>query len=237
MISTIRVISKGESDSKGDDLLAEIKRTLNIRSIEKIRTAKVYKLENISKSGLKEFAEKVLCELIDQEYTVDKPIIKGADKVIEVAYKPGVMNPEIASIKKAAKDLGIDLKAADSSYEYAFFGKLNEADSQKIIKRLLVNDTVEQIVRSQPTTLLISGKAGSTEIIKIREMTDKNLMNLSNDKLFLNLEEMKVIQNYFKKIKRDPTDCEIEVLAQTWSEHCGHKTFKAKLTIDGKQKE
>src|SRR3990167_5250609 len=47
---------------------------------------------------------------------------------------------------------------------------------------------------------------------------------------------MKVIQNYFKIIGRDPTDCEIEVLAQTWSEHCVHKTFNAKLIIDGKKK-
>src|SRR3989338_960749 len=50
-------------------------------------------------------------------------------------------------------------------------------------------------------------------------------------------EEMKVIQNYFKKINREPTDCEIETLAQTWSEHSGHKTFKAKIMINGEEKE
>src|SRR3989304_8375253 len=62
-------------------------------------------------------------------------------------------------------------------------------------------------------------------------------MNLSKDRLFLNVEEMKLIQNYFKKIRRDPTDAEVEILAQTWSEHCVHKTFKAALTINGKKKE
>jgi phosphoribosylformylglycinamidine (FGAM) synthase-like enzyme len=64
----------------------------------------------------------------------------------------------------------------------------------------------------------------------------KDCLSLSKDKLFLNLEEMKIIQSYFEKIKRDPTDCELETLAQTWSEHCAHKTFKAKLIVDGKIK-
>ncbi|MEO8393675.1 MAG: phosphoribosylformylglycinamidine synthase subunit PurL, partial [Chloroflexota bacterium] len=32
---------------------------------------------------------------------------------------------------------------------------------------------------------------------------------------------------YFEAEKRDPSDAELETLAQTWSEHCVHKTFKA----------
>ena len=68
-------------------------------------------------------------------------------------------------------------------------------------------------------------------------MDDEKLLNLSKDKLFLNLEEMKLIQNYFAKIKRNPTDLELETIAQTWSEHCAHKTFKAKIILDGKEKE
>src|SRR3989344_4755043 len=50
-------------------------------------------------------------------------------------------------------------------------------------------------------------------------------------------EKKKVIQNYFEKLKRDPTDLELETLAQTWSEHCAHKTFKARIILDGKEKE
>ena len=47
---------------------------------------------------------------------------------------------------------------------------------------------------------------------------------------------MKAIQDFFRKGRRDPTDVEIETIAQTWSEHCGHKTFNASLVINGKQK-
>ena len=168
--------------------------------------------------------------------TINKKIFKNADHLIEVVYKPGVMNPEVSSLLKAAKDMGIKLKAADSSWEYAFFGKLSKSQLTEIINKLLVNKTVEQVVTKPLKTLLIKGTPGTTHIVPIRKLSSEQLMELSKDKLFLNLEEMKVIQKYFQKISKDPTDCEVEVLALTWSEHCVHKTFKAKLTVDGKQK-
>ncbi|MFN3621585.1 MAG: AIR synthase related protein, partial [Nitrososphaerales archaeon] len=56
--------------------------------------------------------------------------------------------------------------------------------------------------------------------------------------LSLSLEEMKIIQKYFQALGRDPTDVELNTIAQTWSEHCYHKTFKGIIetpssTIDG----
>ena len=66
MIYEVRVTSKAERDSRGEDLLTEIKRTLKTYSIKKIRTAKVYRLEGISKPDLKKFTQKVLYEEIDQ---------------------------------------------------------------------------------------------------------------------------------------------------------------------------
>lgn len=236
MIFEVRVAHRGEKDAKGEDLLAEIKRTLQINSIKKIRTAKVYRLQGISKTDAKKFTQKVLWEPIDQKVSFSNSILRGADQIIEVAYKPGVMNPEVGSLLKAATDLGINLAAADSSWEYAFYGKVKKSDLQKIAGRLLVNETIETVVDRAPKTLLISAIPGPVEIIPIRSMDDDQLMELSRDKLFLNLEEMKVIRNYFQKIGRNPTDCEVEVLAQTWSEHCVHKTFKAQVTIDGHAK-
>ncbi len=65
------------------------------------------------------------------------------------------------------------------------------------------------------------------------------LLQLSKTKvLSLNLEEMQAIQAYYRdpavQAKRQqlglselPTDCELEILAQTWSEHCKHKEFSA----------
>ncbi len=237
MIFEVRVTSKDQKDPKGESLLAEIKKTLNIHSINKIQTAKVYRLENIKKDKIKKFAAATLYEDIDQKATFNKPIFPKSAKIIEVAYKPGVMNPETASILKVAKDLDVKLDACDSSWEYAFFGSVTASQTQKIINRLLVNETAETVIIKPPKTLKITGNPQKVQTISIRKLNNEKLMELSRDKLFLNLEEMKVIQNYFIKINRDPTDCEVETLAQTWSEHCVHKTFRAKLTIDGQTKE
>ena len=144
MIHEIRIASKTEKDPKGQDLLAEIKRTLHIKSIKNIKTAKVYRLEGISENDARKFAEIVLFEPIDQQMSFNRPIFKATDIILEVAYKPGVMNPEAGSLLKSANDLNIPLKFADSSWEYAFFGKTKKEDIEKIIKRLLVNQTIEE---------------------------------------------------------------------------------------------
>lgn len=236
MIYEVRVAAKNDTDPRGQSLLAEIKSTFNINSIKNIRSAKVFRLEGISAKDLQKLIGIVLAEAINQKFSINKPIFKKFCQKAEIAYKTGVMNPEAASIIKSASDIGVKLIAADSSFEYAFFGKLSNAQLKQITKRLLVNATVQREVTKSPTTLMISQKSPKAKTVRLRSLSDEELINLSKNRLFLNLEEMKIIQDYFIKENRDPTDCEIEVLAQTWSEHCTHKTFKANLTIDGKVK-
>ena len=100
MIYEVRVASKSQKDPKGQDLLAEIKRTLHIKTIKNIKTAKVYRLEGISQKDAKKFTEVMLFEPIDRRISVNRPIFTDAVQIIEVAYKPGVMNPEVASLLK-----------------------------------------------------------------------------------------------------------------------------------------
>ncbi|AGL01532.1 phosphoribosylformylglycinamidine synthase subunit PurL [Desulfoscipio gibsoniae] len=224
-------------DIKGKQLLHEIRNTLHITSITGLVTAKVYRLEGITAQQAEFLARHLLAEEVFQTYTVNEAIIKDTDKLVEVAYKPGVMNPEAGSIVKAAADLGItEMLAADSSYEYGFYGTLTDDETRLILTRLLVNETVERVVTEKPATLIIKGRPGGTRVIPIRHMDDEALLELSRDNLFLNIEEMRSIQGYFAALDRDPTDCEIETLAQTWSEHCVHKTFKATIMVDGQAK-
>ncbi len=237
MIQVIRVRNTIGKDLKGETILKDIHH-LGIKNINRVESVKVYRLEGVNKKDATSLAEKVFCESIYQTYTLNTPIIKGAKEVIEIAYKAGVMNPEVASIEKAASDLGIKILAADSSHEYDFFGDTTKKEIENLVRELhLLNRMIEYIVNKEPKTLLIKGTVGKTKIIPIRKMSGDDLMELSKDNLFLNLEEMKVIQIYFQKIKRDPTDLELETIAQTWSEHCAHKIFKAKLIVDGKVKE
>ena len=71
----------------------------------------------------------------------------------------------------------------------------------------------------------MSNKVNEFEILNA---DDAELMRISRDgTLSLNLNEMKAIQTHFGTLERNPTDVEIETIAQTWSEHCVHKTFKS----------
>ena len=66
--------------------------------------------------------------------------------------------------------------------------------------------------------------------IPILNAGDDELSRISQEGLLsLNLAEMQAIQAYFAKLERNPTDVELETIAQTWSEHCVHKTFKSMI--------
>ncbi|MGN0828587.1 MAG: phosphoribosylformylglycinamidine synthase subunit PurL [Akkermansia sp.] len=76
--------------------------------------------------------------------------------------------------------------------------------------------------------------------IPVRELSEAELTQLSRDmKLSLSTEDMLVVQQIFREIDREPTDVELEVIAQTWSEHCKHRIFAATIehTVDGKTEE
>ena len=75
-------------------------------------------------------------------------------------------------------------------------------------------------------------------IVPIGKLSDAELVKLSREgQLSLSLEEMHEVRKYFASQKREPTDVELEAVAQTWSEHCGHKTFKGVfLTNEGEVK-
>jgi len=66
--------------------------------------------------------------------------------------------------------------------------------------------------------------------VKLSRADDKQLLQVSRELgIGLNLEEMKAVQKYFSKKKRNPTDVELQTIGQTWSEHCYHKTFKGDI--------
>ena len=73
------------------------------------------------------------------------------------------------------------------------------------------------------------------EII-LENADQKQLIQISRELgIGLNLEEMELLQEYFLKKDRNPTDVELQTIGQTWSEHCYHKTFKGDIvTSQGK---
>jgi len=65
---------------------------------------------------------------------------------------------------------------------------------------------------------------------KVLAANEKELLQISNELgIGLSLEEMKSVNEYFSKKRRNPTDVELQTIGQTWSEHCYHKTFKGDI--------
>ena len=239
MLHRIEVATKkGFLDAEGAAVRSAVL-SLGLGKVKDAQVVKVYKLEGIDDEKiLNTIAEKLLCEKIWQEFALDKTVIDERDlKVVEIAFKPGVMDPEVESINQAVKDLGIDgLTASATGKKYIFRGDFEPSQVQAITDQLLMNKTIQSALNAPEKTLLINETATATKTIPIRGMTEQELLDLSAKGLWLNLDEMKIIQDYFKKLERDATDLEVEMLAQTWSEHCVHKTFKAKLVINGVEK-
>ena len=72
------------------------------------------------------------------------------------------------------------------------------------------------------TELIALGKEG------IVDHCNKQGQIVRRGPLALDLPSLAVIADYFAKVeKRQPTDLELEALAQTWSEHCKHTIFAA----------
>lgn len=229
-------VGSTQQDVKGQGVLKEARRTLGVPGLEDVRTAKVFRLEGVTSEEAQTLADKLLSDPIDQTYTINQPHITDTPTIVEVAYKPGVMNPEASSIVKSAKDLGIIPTAVDSSTEYGFYGKVTPEEVNGIVGGLLMNKTVERVVEKKLETLIIQGEIGPVNVVPVREASDGELIALSKDKLFLDATEMGIVRRYFQELGRDPTDCELEIIAARWSEHCGHKTFKAKVIVDGVEK-
>lgn len=230
-------VSNDTCDSRGINTYNQIQNTFGFSNIKQVKTNKIYRLEGISRSQAIKIANDLLIDPIVEKYTINRKKDYDSYLAVEVAYIPGVMNPEVASILKASTDIGIKLIAADSSVEYLFIGQsISKEQVDQIIDRLLVNKTVETVVVNPPRTLITKAKKGIVETIPIRDLSNKELLLLSDGKLFLDIDEMLVIQKYFNMLGRDPTDIELEIIAARWSEHCGHKTFNAKLVINGVEK-
>ena len=105
-----------------------------------------------------------------------------------------------------------------------------------LARRLLANPVIERYALGpiDPIFPHPAEASGQVEMILVRKLDPDELLALSRDRrAALDRAEMQAIQTYYRSEGRDPTDVEFETLAQTWSEHCVHKTFKARIEIRG----
>ena len=251
-------------DASGEKIRKQIVEDLNL-PVQKVKTIEVCALDiDLSKEQLNSLGEHLFSDPIIQEFSIDKPLAKDFDWLIEVGFKPGVADNVGKTAKEAIKDiLKIDFKKDEAAYtskQYLISGKgLIKENLERIVKGLLANDLIQRwfifdyksfiekkaefpipkvAIPHQPAISSIDLKVSDEELLKISQAR----------KLALNLQEMQKIREYFNAptviaerqkvgLGQKATDVELEALAQTWSEHCKHKIFNAKIKYENGEKE
>jgi len=210
---------------------------LGIEGIERVERSDVYfLLGELSSDDLETLCQELLVDPIVQHYAwapADHPldVIAGTTR-IEVGLNQGVTDSVARNLLDRASLLGMDgLQAAASAQSFVLYGAITEAQAHTIARRLLSNDVIQSYQLGQLGSHL--GQEGvrltpRAVAVPLRALDDDALIEMSRNRLLsLDLNEMRTVQAYFRQEGREPTDVELESLAQTWSEHCVHKTFKA----------
>ncbi|MDD5181879.1 MAG: AIR synthase-related protein [Candidatus Nanoarchaeia archaeon] len=174
---------------------------------------------------------------------------------IEVGYLPGVTDNVSHTVKEGIADLfGTEFAPDEGVYTSQVTlieGNLSP-EELKTIKDSMANPLIQRIStfdykelesgKGFPTIVpkVKLNKEPSADLVDILNATDeelavigkKGIANADGTRrgpLALDITYMKTIQGYFKNEKRNPTDVELESIAQTWSEHCKHTIFADKI--------
>ena len=150
--------------------------------------------------------------------------------IVEIAYRPAVTDPETPSILAGAHALGENgLQFARLSRRYQFCG-LDEAEAKSLAARFLYNKIVERIREPHEAvaTLQPSGKPDPVGAVSLQGLSEDELAALSRERSwYAPLSQMKAIQAHEQWRGRPYTDAEVEILVQSWSDHCYHTTWKS----------
>lgn len=153
----------------------------------------------------------------------------------EITYHAGVTDNAAASLLHAAAQLGVGVTGAATGRRLEFGDQVDEPTAQRIIERVVANPVIERWVVGcvEPTFHAETAARGVAETVQISGMSIDELLTIGVERgLALDPKELRVVQEHYTEIGREPTDVELETLAQTWSEHCAHKTFRAAITAD-----
>jgi phosphoribosylformylglycinamidine synthase II len=241
MLHHVEVAYKKQlTDPAGIAVMGDAK-DLGIRGISDVRVTQLFVLDgDFTEKDAAHIAGEILSDPIINDFSIDKalPFQKDASHVVTVFRKPGVMDPVEASTKKAIRDIGLNARNVRTGKKFVIFGKVREKELELLAKKVLGNDVIEEVFFGDKRMEKVSiGKPYEFKLthVQIRKASDDELMRISKQgQLSLNIEEMHAVRDYFTKERRDPTDVELETVAQTWSEHCKHKTFSGLIDYEGK---
>ena len=245
------------TDSIGNEIASEVEH-VGITSVDEIRMVQVYLVEgDLSGEDIERVCSELLIDGLTQDYICidgppNQPDGEQAGKIkygtkwqgnnvhtIEVTRKRGVMDPVDSTVVKGIKDLGLIARSVKTAKRFLIAGKITTDQLETIASKVLANKIIEDVFIDKDN-LFYEGKNETVDYVfhkqelDILDADDEQLLEISEKgQMYLTVEEMKAVQKYFVTLGRKPTDVELETVAQTWSEHCMHKTFKGIIDYNG----
>ncbi len=244
----IEVFRRPEYDDPAGQQALAAARELGLASIATIRMGRGYLLPAALSS---EQVLAILRELL-ADPVVDDPRLtepggnpRAGERVhrILVARKPGVMDPVALTIERTVRRNGLAADVPElfvtTFRAWEIGGEPSTAELSELARRTLANEVIEDIVIDEEVLAYrkpgVPPRHGRIEVA-LTGAEDAALLELSRrGGLALSLEEMRAIRTYYRELSREPSACELETLAQTWSEHCQHKTFRGRIEMDGEE--
>ncbi|MFV2044110.1 MAG: phosphoribosylformylglycinamidine synthase subunit PurL, partial [Anaerolineales bacterium] len=215
---------------------------VGLTDLKGLKIRKLYFVEGeLSKHDLQRLAGELLSDPVAETYRwrsnngVEQE--RGRARTIEVGLRPGVTDPDAEQIVRSAKLIGIeDVKRAATGQRYVLDSRslFGPDDLDTLARRLLANPVIQRYALGEldPSFPHAVQASSQVAVITLRDLDLKQLLELSSARrAALDLAEMQAVQAHYRRKGRDPTDVELETIAQTWSEHCVHKTFRARISI------
>jgi phosphoribosylformylglycinamidine synthase II len=225
--------------------------------VSTVRTRTVYKLALELAADEQDRLLRAITDPVLEESAERLPLAPDVDWVVAVGFKPGVTDNVGRTARVFVADvLGRELPPEARVFTetvYLVSGQGLERDHlQRLAGELLANELIHRVkiwragdYASGPLDLELPLAAGggraAAEAIPLPD-SDEDLLALSQARtLSLSLAELHAIRAHFAdpglRARRAelglpadaPTDVELEALAQTWSEHCKHKIFNARI--------
>ncbi len=222
----------GQADPVGEAACRQARSLGLSDSPSHIDAASIYLIQGpIDERQAGRLAGELLADPVMEDATIGSAPPRGA-ALVEVHPRPGVMDPNAEAIEWAVQSmLGVEVQVR-TGRRYDMQG-VDRETAQAVARGCLANSVIHAI-HDEPYHPQ-SFPAGSPREFRIvtvplDDMNDEALLRLSREAhFFLSVEEMKAIQARYRRLGREPRDIELETLAQTWSEHCVHKTLKATI--------
>ncbi|GAB4152149.1 MAG: phosphoribosylformylglycinamidine synthase subunit PurL [Planctomycetota bacterium] len=236
-------IAKPHADPAGDAALRALS-AAGADGVAEVRSVRGYLLEaSLPRANVEAFAREVLADPIVDELDLlepgeDRPPTGEGVHRLFVVPRPGVTDPVAKSVQKALADMDLPAVACATFRGFLVAGGGAEA-LLAAARKVLSNDVIQTVLLDRPPEGIADEAppaGGSVARIRLAGLSDEDLERLSADGgLALDALEMRAIQGHFDGLGRDPTRMEIEMLAQTWSEHCKHKTLTGEIEFDGRR--